>query len=445
LTQKIKPYPLLLAEEHTISNMEKSRREKLRTRRDRRTHFPYPVPSSFTPSRELIYFILALIVSLASIINIVMLNNPFKARHLRALESTGTKSYWNSDECQAKQVENPSVTIDVNYRCNSANAQELYPKIDIVSIGSNKRIDYVSTQMTTWARHPSVRTFWGLTELDDTDKDCEANLGDYISECKIEKETDSDMMGVYRLWHYDEADLKKRGIPHAPSWICSQKRPGHGLAKIGSAYKKLIQYVGAHEALPDYLFLVDDDTYFNMDLFTKFVKGKNNTVPIVYAGCAMQFHPRNLMWTFPWGGYGVVFSRGSIENLIHPLDCKNNLSHSKMKDFELLACARIQDNLLGERDLFRDGMSISDLASAISSKKDFCMHSDWLTGHLVNYYFLSEPVEVEYHRIHEYFWRDNCAFEVGVAGDDGKRLRCTRKSHVCHKRSSQEMKNIKTE
>jgi hypothetical protein len=46
-------------------------------------------------------------------------------------------------------------------------------------------------------------------------------------------------------------------------WMCAQKRPVDGLFNVLQNYKD-----GAMEA-PQYLFIIDDDTYINMDSLTK--------------------------------------------------------------------------------------------------------------------------------------------------------------------------------
>ena len=36
--------------------------------------------------------------------------------------------------------------------------------------------------------------------------------------------------------------------------------------------------------LPDYLVMVEDDAYMNMQLFEDFVKSKDSSIPIAYSG-----------------------------------------------------------------------------------------------------------------------------------------------------------------
>jgi hypothetical protein len=44
--------------------------------------------------------------------------------------------------------------------------------MDVISLGSIRRLDYLTGQILTWASHRMVRHFWGLSELQDYDPQC---------------------------------------------------------------------------------------------------------------------------------------------------------------------------------------------------------------------------------------------------------------------------------
>jgi hypothetical protein len=169
-------------------------------------------------------------------------------------------------------------------------------------------------------------------------------------------------------------------------WICAQKRPHYGLAKAAKHYAKHRQ-----EDLPDWLIIMDDDTYYNMELFYEYFWHRDASDLEVLAGCLMRL-PGN--FTAPYGGYGSVFSRGSLAKLLLPIECPSADDQA--------TCDRLQDNLVGELRHFRNGMSLIDLFHAYVSAEryrdvdrwsaGFCMHSDVLLGYLVNFYNASRHV-----------------------------------------------------
>jgi hypothetical protein len=50
-------------------------------------------------------------------------------------------------------------------------------------------------------------------------------------------------------------------------------------------------------------------------------------------------------------------------------------------------CKRLQDNnRVGERDVYQQGDSVFDIFYKSSAMLDFCMHSDWAMGYMINAY-----------------------------------------------------------
>ena len=255
------------------------------------------------------------------------------------------------------------------------------------------------------------------------------------------------------------------------------RRPGIG-------FKKLIERMNVNgsnnnndngnnisQSLPDYLLLADDDTYINIDLLQSYISTRRDlspNIPLVYSGCLLERTRKKQIniaktWYVPYGGYGLIFSRGSLERLYHPLYCNTNQNklitedditaildyeknHKNMTitQYEQLVCHRIvKDNLLGEKDLYKIGMSISDLAYELSSSKYYCMHSDWLTMYLINYYYLSNLVMGPnndnntklFNRIHPY--RDNQECKYNTVSLCNASI-----SHICHYQTPDSMKTL---
>ena len=71
-----------------------------------------------------------------------------------------------------------------------------------------------------------------------------------------------------------------------PGWMCAQRRPGRAFGWLHSQYK------GVDASLPDYLLLVDDDTYVNMGSVMSFIKdverelGRSDVFGV--AGCVFE-------------------------------------------------------------------------------------------------------------------------------------------------------------
>jgi hypothetical protein len=57
---------------------------------------------------------------------------------------------------------------------NSSDVPNIGYKVDIISIGSNTRPEYLTTQRETWGSHPLIRNFFVATEADDIDPACQS-------------------------------------------------------------------------------------------------------------------------------------------------------------------------------------------------------------------------------------------------------------------------------
>jgi len=220
--------------------------------------------------------------------------------------------------------------------------------------------------METWASHYSVRNFWGVTEEQDYDVKCgqqpEETLGVYLQSCHTESSGAKFRHAAFGHHPYD-----KKGW----GWFCAQRRPGHALGWLQSMYQDPAY-------IPDILLIVDDDTSVDIEavqLWMSEAKG-----PRVGNPCAGN------TWYVDGshagiGGAGTFFNRAAIERLSEPLYC-DNPKHESMKS----TCARLQDNRVGEHDVFQQGDSAFDIFYKYSAMLDFCMHSDWAMGYMINAY-----------------------------------------------------------
>ena len=152
-----------------------------------------------------------------------------------------------------------------------------YATVDILSIGSVNRLEYLATQQETFATHISVRHFFNVTEHDDVDKDCHklgenatTYLNSIIQFCRHHHRTHHHQHSEGSSSHHNgfsnrlvekyfapDTILSQKSNPMA--WLCAQTRPAVGLYNILQDYK-------ATKKFPDYLIIIDDDTYLNLNL-----------------------------------------------------------------------------------------------------------------------------------------------------------------------------------
>ena len=260
--------------------------------------------------------------------------------------------------------------------------------VDILSVASINQIDLLNAQHRSFS-HKSVRNFFNVTEVDDADPDCHTKLTmdnvKAISDfCRRRKGLK--LSGVFRYLRGLYARipwLEQKANP--VGWMCAQQRPYSGLMKVNRHYRQ------SSEELPDYFIIMDDDTYYNMELFQQNFKQLDSSEPFVIAGCLIR-HPIHMVnFTFPFGGFGTIISKGAMQNLLQPIYCKSGASDLK--------CDRLEENLVGEQQYFVDGMNLVELMHRYVNAEryrnvdnwttGFCMHSDWVSGFFFNYYYVS--------------------------------------------------------
>lgn len=275
--------------------------------------------------------------------------------------------------------------------------------VDILSIGSETRQQHLLAQQGTMGSHLSVRHFFNVTEVDDVEPRCHQEVSpeevmEVSAHCKTVNTNKNYLKLFLRRSFANQKWLQKKVNP--VGWMCAQKRPATGL------YKTLKRYRDTLETLPDFLIVIDDDTFINMEGFARHMKPQRDR-QIVVAGCKCREPLHIINFTFPFGGYGLFYSKSSLEYLMQPIHCPNDVS----------VCARLEENLVDENDIFENGMSLIDLMMMYLERHKFserkswgdsgyCFHSDWYLAYFTNFYNVSEHgdilPDVEVERLHEY-------------------------------------------
>jgi len=259
--------------------------------------------------------------------------------------------------------------------------------VDVLTISHKAGVGATDAQNATWASHPARRHFVVATERDDPDPSCATSTtpeGAFraVGACKSTPWPGTDqplkadpLRRAFRSHIASHKWLAKKRSP--VGWWCGQQR-------FTAALAALVRRYDARDGLgriPDVLALVDEDTYVNLGLLERRVRGGGGAEPRVWAGCLVRWPVMQVNFTFPFGGWGTFFSRGALRRLVRPIRCADARSAG--------ACEQIRRNVLGEAPLFRDGMSVADLMGALTARAPFCYHADWVVGYIVNYYNIS--------------------------------------------------------
>lgn len=318
--------------------------------------------------------------------------------------------------------------------------------MDALSVGTRYNLKLLEAQSKTWASHRSIRNYFAATELDDADKSCYMTLNRTQIENIVDYCVTVQPLAKGPLkTQYKKAFARGAFAERGAGWMCAQQRFSVAVETLGRYYRKLFE--GGDFQLPDFILFQDDDTYYNMVRIEDFLKDKDPSIPLAEAPCLIR-HAHVDNFSFPWGGYGLILSRGAIENLIRPIHCDNTEASD---EFQQNVCSRLDDDILGERQHFRDGMSVSDLMGAQVRGNFFtkfshynwgyCLHSDWVVGYFINYYYISSAIKG---------FQSNVRIEDTLGGiykdDKGNCANvnvtmCTEAAHACHRQTAKSMLN----
>ncbi len=363
------------------------------------------------------------------------------------------------------------------------------PKIDILIIGSRHQLQKAQVQNETWGSHPSRRHFFLATEYDDHDIHCEQNYTIADLKKEVQRSCKGSGLDISLKAPRTLRDMflgKFSGIKwlmqqkKPVGWYCAMRRPSIGLAKVTHLYRDI-----GLDHLPDYLFIVDDDSYVNLDHITEILinqpqrleaKGisqehsaiPTHDTPVVWTGCRVRWPVHQVNFTFGYGGFGYFFSKNSLERLLRPLHCDSTVvstttpplegkeSAPEMSSYVKDACIRLkpENALIGEDRFFNSGMTLIDVWNAMTQMNPFCMHADWIYGYFVNHNNISR------HTVHSngLNWFDDRFHDLpesrlhALKGDSesyGKQEglcvydgHCEQNATICHHMNETKMRNI---
>ena len=332
--------------------------------------------------------------------------------------------------------------------------------VDILSVGSVTRQELLYAQRRTFASHASVRNFFNVTERDDQDPDCHEKLTRQQTQeishycrnqqpAKVVGETYRWIRGLYARWPW----LEKKANP--VGWMCAQQRPHAGMMKVHNHYKT------SGQDLPDYLLVMDDDTYINMKTFEREFGGSGDlrprrglsppskSEPLVMAGCLVRQPVNQLNFTFPFGGFGTFVSRGALEELYRPIYCDPTAPDYRQA-LHGDKCKQLDRDVVKEKHYFKDGMSIMELMHAYVTlprysdvhnwdvNNHYCLHSDHAFGVFLNFYNISQHVKDPWYRnvpqarVWSYKDSEIYAKPRGVCENSLSELGCKTGVEICH-------------
>jgi len=381
--------------------------------------------------------------------------------------------------------------------------------IDVLIIGSKKSIDQVRVQRETWGSHTAVRHFVLSTEDDDVDPYCQElftgkrkeEWNDAVNHTRYCREgsfwddirTRPELKEHYQSKHYNLMNL--RNYPSPTGWICAQRRFMTSLTSFFELYADK----ESKNSLPDYFILADDDTYVNIDhIIEHFIieparrrdAGENIETlavppfenPVVTAGCRLDYEIARTTW--PYGGFGMFFSRGSLETMIQPIQCSTRStktfnfiwpSSNKQPFNEIRTCEKLvnktkynypMNQTIGEELFFEIGDSLNRVMHKYTrGVKNFCLHSDWVIGYLANFHNISRHTPsgrlydfddrfagMEDNRLHAYpRWTRTFHEVASVTGCprgfmDGSKLGkgkyCLSTDSSCHRMDTSTLRNV---
>jgi hypothetical protein len=360
--------------------------------------------------------------------------------------------------------------------------------IDIISIGSIHRPEYQNVQEETFGSHEAVRNFFRFNEGNDSfEPHCHSNLTmEHVKKICNFCHTHGPYNHIWRMRGKFARFQWLQQKFNAPGWICAQKRLPSGLARVLKAYQQQQQVfpvstptatrsnnaTSSTITLPAYLLMMDDDTYLNMpNVIHTLPREYPWDAAHVVAGCLVQERIQEVNFTFPFGGWSTILSARAIQNFIRPIHCNNinsdinssyvtyDVTHDEVaahNEFVTAACSRLSDNLIGEKGVFKNGMSIAHLMDAYITKYPYldinkwngvgyCLHSDWVVGFFVNFYNIATSHHAHYdpnypHNLMQGYMNSNMytgrqTSEVKARYKEcshDSNEKCTMSAHICH-------------
>lgn len=320
-------------------------------------------------------------------------------------------------------------------------------QIDWLSVGSKTRPDLSQAHERLYGSTSRyIRHLLTANEDDDADLSCRKVLtvNDTLAIadfCQVRKK-DANLPDGAKWVISDQFRYMLLNVTRHPvGWLCAQRRFALALVKVLRQYQasgKTLSDTNRSLIMPDYLMIVDDDTYYNLPKFVKFLEGKNPEEDFMIPGVSywLSFKPRFRIYH---GGYGLTMSRGAIHNALQPIYCHHDRTTPKnttpaVPD-EHLFCPRLRENWMGEYHVFRNGMTLMDLVHAYVTTWEpfsnfqnwttgFCFHGDWVLTYFLAYAYRVGTMHQPYCKFFCKEWKANA---------------CLPNSHICHHISAEIM------
>lgn len=161
----------------------------------------------------------------------------------------------SNESLQAVAKQTPFLDVTRGDQDGSLDEPWSGPVIDVLSVGTMSRPQYLHAQLSTWAAHRSVRSFWGFTEQQDHNLTCHEmssrEVIEHVHKCRaFEGWSDSVHRFVYAGFGVAEGGVFESNEHQDSGWFCAQRR-------IGRAFGWLEQLFAQRSVeLPDFLLLV---------------------------------------------------------------------------------------------------------------------------------------------------------------------------------------------
>ena len=286
---------------------------------------------------------------------------------------------------------------------------------DILSISSKFNLKLPHTQHETFASHSSIRNFIIATEDDDLDPTCykTKTMGDVKTITNVchnrynywQKQNAYNRLTKYfggAFASFNWIQEKKNSV----GWLCAQKRFHYAFVK----YMAMLEE--NKDLIPDYLIIMDDDTYINVHDLEQYLMNmdgisKNKTdgyvpssveTPVIFAGCRVRAPSNEISFSFPFGGWGIYLSKGTLKKWLEPMDCDSKQSdhHELCRRYTTSFVNNATDTTnitIGEGKYFQNGMNLNQVFMRyIQEQEYYCLHGDWFYGYIANYLNMSRHV-----------------------------------------------------
>jgi len=302
--------------------------------------------------------------------------------------------------------------------------------VDIVSMGTKQtergRLT-LQGQVDSWVQSiPGSRWFFPATE-DVCFPDC---LSHHVTQeeremiCNIQQHNKT-LVGGDRPTFWTSKRMKSHSSDSL-GWWCAQKRTASAMQILFSIYTSPSFHENKNKTTgnwPDWLLIVDDDTWFSPHFLPLAIKKMNEKEQNIAASPALLAWRIEKEPSYHYGGVGLAINRGILQEMDRPIYCKG--------DFEsTVPCQRLKQ--AGYHTIFRDGSSLIDFFVQLLGRRVSCLHSDWWQGLLI--WLAGYRIE----RMNPYcpdcvdIW-DDIAFRVH------SKARCGPKLMSCHKMTAKRM------